>query len=190
MKRKLSLLLALVLALALFMTACGSSKDPATNDPEETEQPTETGEGDEETLEPPAEPMGQLIIGNTTEMSGEWLPYFQNIASDYDIWNFINGYSTVAITFDGEYVVDTTVVKDYKVTENEDGSKTYTWTIVDNLVYDDGTPITAKDYVASALLWSSQLLGEMGGSNSYGLYWKGWSEFSKGQTIMYLQVLI
>lgn len=188
MKRKLSLLLALVLALALFMTACGGSKDTATNEPEETEQPTETGEGDEETLEPPAEPMGQLIIGNTTEMSGEWLPYFQNIASDYDIWNFINGYSTVAITFDGEYVVDTTVVKDYKVTENEDGSKTYTWTIVDNLVYDDGTPITAKDYVASALLWSSQLLGEMGGSNSYGLYWKGWSEFSKGQTNVFAGV--
>lgn len=183
MKRKLSLLLALVLVLAVFLTACGDSEEPVgTDEPTETEEPTEVAEGEEETLEPPAEPMGQLIIGDTTEMSGEWLPYFQNIAADANVWRSINGYDTVGITFDGEYVVDTTtVVKDYEVTENEDGSKTYTWTIKEGLTYDDGTPITAKDYVASGLLWSSKLLGDMGGSNSYGLYWKGWSEFSKGQ---------
>ncbi len=180
MKRKLYLMLALVLALAVFLTACGGAEEPAdVEEPTETEGPTETA-GEE--LQPPEEPMGQLIIGNTTEMSGEWLPYFQNIASDYDIWNFISGYGTVDMTFDGEYVVNETVVKSYEVTENEDGSKTYTWTIVDDLTYDDGTPITAKDYVASGLLWSSKLIADMGGSNSYGYYWKGWNAFAKGET--------
>src|SRR5690606_9693455 len=95
---------------------------------------------------------------------------------------FISGYGTVDMTFDGEYVVNETVVKEYEVTENEDGSKTYTWTIVDDLVYDDGTPITAKDYVASGLLWSSKLIGDMGGNNDYGYYWKGWNAFAKGET--------
>lgn len=180
MKRKLLLLLALVLALAVFMTACGGSEEPVdSEDPVDTEEPVETEE-EEEVAGPPAEPTGQIIIGNTTELSGDWLPYFQNNASDYDIWNFTNGYSTVDVSFDGEFLINETIVENYETTENEDGSKTYTWTIVDGLKYHDGTPITAKDYVTSVMLWSSSVLGEMGASNDYGYYFTGWKDFSTG----------
>ncbi len=46
--------------------------------------------------------MGELIIGNTTELSGgDWPPYWQNNASDKAVWDFISGLGTVDMTFEG-----------------------------------------------------------------------------------------
>lgn len=176
MKRKLALLLALVLLLSMFTVACGKDKEPV-----DVEGPKDVEEPDEEAKEP-SEPMGEVTIGNSTELSGDWIPYWSNIASDNDIYNFITGYGTVETTFDGEFVINETAVENLEITENEDGSKTYTWTIKDGLTYDDGTPITAKDYVASIMLWSSSVVGEMGAENSYGYYLKGWPQFAKGES--------
>ena len=179
MKRKLSLLLALVLLFTVFTAGCGKKEEPADVVEDDTEV---VDEPEEDVSDEPTEPTGQIIIGNTTELTGDWIPVWQNNAADYDVYNFITGYSTVDMTFDGEYVINDTVVEDYEVTENEDGSKTYTWTIKDGLTYDDGSPITAKDYVASALLWASPVIAETGGSNTTGQYLKGWSSYSKGET--------
>ncbi len=176
-KKILAILLIFVMVFSL--SACKS------NDVTEPTQATDTTASTEVTTEGPmvpTTPMGQIIIGSTTELSGDWLPYFQNNAADYDIWKFINGQSTVDMTFAGEYVINEKTVKEYKVTDNADKTKTYTWTILDGLMYDDGTPITAKDYVASIMLWSSKVLGDIGAKNDYGLNLKGWSAFSKGET--------
>ena len=68
-------------------------------------------------------------------------------------------------------------------TENEDGTKTYTVTINDGLVWSDGTPITAKDYVFQLLLESSP---EMNGVDGYpsqaGYSLVGYQEFFNGET--------
>ena len=53
-------------------------------------------------------------------------------------------------------VINETVVESYEVTENEDGSKTYTLLSIDGLTYHDGSPITAKDYVTSGLCYGHQ----------------------------------
>lgn len=169
-KKILALLLIFVMVFSL--AACKANEDPTEAEP--SEGSTEATEAEEGAL-------NQIIIGSTTELSGDWLPYFQNNAADYDIWKFTNGQETVGMTFDGQYVVDETVVKSYEAVDNADGSKTYTWTINEGLKYSDGTPITAKDYVTSALLWSSAVLGEMGATNDLGFNWLGWSAFSKGE---------
>ena len=187
MKRSIIFLLILTLVVSTFLVGC-------TNDNEEVETPDDGEEvvvddGDDMEEEDddadvsgrPAEPMGQITIGNTTELSGDWIPYFQNNAADYDVYNFIQGYGTVDMTFEGEYVVNETVVKDYERIEEEDGSTTYVWTINENLEYDDGTPITAVDYVAAPLFWSSKQLGDMGAKNDYGYYYKGWEAYSRGE---------
>ncbi len=124
----------------------------------------------------------QIIVGNTTEMSGDWIPYWQNNAADKDVYDMITGQGTVETTKDGKFVINDTVVKNHDIKKNEDGSKTYVWTIKDGLVYDDGSPITAKDYVASYLLWSSPQVGDAGANNSYGYYLKGWKDFSGGKS--------
>jgi len=181
-KRLLSIFLIAVMMFSI--TACGGEEQPVSDPtPSEAETPSEVEEPvEEETSNIPTEPTGQLTIGSITELSGDWAPYWQNNAADYDIWNFINGYNTVEVTFNGEFVVNDTVVEKYEVSENEDGSKTYTWTIKDGLTYDDGTPITAKDYVAAIMFWSSNVVGEMSGQNDYGYNLVGWKEFATGES--------
>lgn len=184
MKKSIMLLLILSMVLSAFLVGCSPSEEPVDTPPVDgTEDPVEDPA---DVAGPPAEPMGEIIIGNTTELSGDWsAPYFQNNAADYDIVNFVQGYSTVDMTFDGEYLINETVVESYTATDNEDGSKTYEFTIVEGLTYDDGTPITAADYVASPALWSSNVVGELGGTNTYGgkgRKYVGYQAFSRGET--------
>lgn len=178
MKRKnLVILLALIMALSIVVSACSPKEEPAvTPEPAPSETPAEPAEAQK-----PTSPTGQVTIGNTTELSGDWIPYWQNNAADFDIYNMITGYGTVEITFDGEYVINENVVDKHEVSENEDGSKTHTWTIKDGLTYADGTPITAYDYVSTIMLWSSHAIGENGSDNDYGYEYKGWGAFSKGE---------
>lgn len=184
MKRSIIFLLILTLVLSAFLVGCKpKEKDVTTPDPAPTDTPTDVVE------EPARTPSGQITIGNTTELSGDWVPYWTNNAADYDVYNFLIGYSTVDMTFEGEYVVNETVVKEYKTTDNADGSKTYTWTINDGLTYADGSPITANDYVASVMLWSSNQVQETGGKPSYGYYYTGYSALIKANP-KYSQVLI
>lgn len=153
-KKFLSVLLIVCMITAMF-TACGSnaSKDAS----------------------------GQLIIGSSTEIGGDFVPYFQNGAADYDIYRMTEAYGTVDTSSDGKYVINDTVVKDYKSEVNDDGSKTYTYTIKKGLVWNDESEITAADFVATAMLWSSKVVGDMGADNSVvGKYFKGWSDFSQG----------
>ena len=97
---------------------------------------------------------GSIILGNSTELSGQFRAssFGKNSpgAADNDIDGLINGLETVSGTKEGGYVWNPTVVKEHNEVDNEDGSRTYTITIFDDLVYSDGTPITAKDYALSA----------------------------------------
>lgn len=176
-KKSLILLLVLTLVLSTFLAGCAKKEEPV-DQPVETENPADTTSEPEE----PTEPTGKITIGNTTELSGDWVPYWTNNAADYDIYQMITGYSTVDMTFGGEYVINETVVEKYDVTENEDGSKTYTWTIKDGLTYADGSPITAFDYVSSVMLWSSPQVQATGAKASYGYDLLGYNDFNKGTT--------
>lgn len=180
MKKSLVLLLALTLAFSAFLVGCTPKEEPV-------DQPTQTDTPSDQTDNPaepqaPTEPTGQITIGNTTELSGDWLPYWTNNAADYDVYQMVMGYGTVDMTFAGEYFVNETVVEKHEVTENEDGSKTYTWTIKDGLAYADGSPITALDYVAGIMLWSSPQVQATGCKASLGYDLLGYSEFNKGES--------
>ena len=124
---------------------------------------------------------GQLIIGNTTELSGDWGDaQWKNNAADKDIRDLIGGYSPVALTRNAEYVYDENVAK-VTTTANADGTKTFTFDLAQDLKWNDGTAITAKDYVAEILLFSSPMIVELGASGGYGLQFVGYSEFNKAR---------
>lgn len=151
MKRKLSLLLALVLLLTVFMAGCGK-KEPVdvdesdkTEDVEDTEDtakeddvanPAKTRDGAEDTL----------IIG-TSEAEGKFMP----------------GYSSSL--YDG-YVVD--LIFDALISNDVEGNPTphlaekwdnednvsFTFYLKDNIKFSDGEPLTAEDVEFTYLMLS------------------------------------
>ena len=145
-----------------------TNKDNSNN---ETEDDTPVGEG----------PSGQIIIGDSTELTGDWITYFQNNGADRNVLDFISGYPTVDMTFGGEYLVNETVVENLETSENSDGSKTYTWTIKPGLMYNNGEEITAYDYVAGLLLWNSKFLADLEGQNQNNYRLVGHKAFATGE---------
>lgn len=189
LKKTLVFLLVLSMVLSAFAFACGKKTDEPAEEPgTETEAPADDENAeepaDDETAERPTEPSGQLIIGTTTEMSGDFSGVWQNNASDANVRRLVQGYGTVDQTDEGEYVIDDSIVEKYDTKENEDKSKTYTFTIKQGLKFADGKEITAKNYVAATMLWSSKLIGPdlCKGKNTAGIDLVGYDAFSKGET--------
>lgn len=176
MKKGLSWVL--VLAMMLSLVACSGAPADATEDGDGTAVSKEEAENKE--TEAPEGVGGELIIGGGNDVSGDWIPHFQNNASDHDIYTFINEMNTVALTFEGEYVVNDTVVRTYETEVNADGSKTYTWTLNEGLVFSNGEAVTAESYVANLLLWNSKLVADLGGKNTQNYRLVGQEAYAKG----------
>ncbi len=165
MRKLIALLLAVVMVLGL--VAC-STNTPANTPADDTQTPaadnndknTETDEPADDTTDEPAttdeptEPVeNKIIYGSSTEISGDWgRALWTNNATDKLIRDLMDDCSTVVSNQGGEYVVNPTVAKSVEGVMNDDGTKTYTVTIQDGLVYNNGDPITAKDFVNLALL--------------------------------------
>lgn len=200
MKRKKLLSVLLAAAMTVSLAACGGSgNDTVTNNAEDTtstseeeasDTEAETDEADQtegsesaQAAKPDA-PTGQLIIGTTTDMDNDFYdPDFNNNATNYKAYALIHGYGTVIYSKEGTFEIDPTVVANCEETENEDGTKTYTITLNDGLVWSDGSPVTAQDYVFAAYLESSP---EMMGVDNYSAtaytHLDGYKEFNAGET--------
>lgn len=183
MKKKL-LSLALVASLVFSLAACGKSDEKTNADPtsapEATQAPDAT-KAPEETATPeaakPSEPTGQLIVGNSTELTGDWEGTWKNNAADADVRELTVGYYCVTADPGGNYVWDSNVVADHKETMNEDGTKTFEITLQKDLVYNDGTPIKAQDYVARIYFYSSPVVVKAEGKGTAGMAYAGFKEY-------------
>lgn len=157
MKKLLSMLLAL--AMMLSMTSAMAESAPA---------------GD----------VGTVIYGSTTEITGDFAPgaWWSNGATDAMLRALSNDYDTVTTDQGGALVVNPTITKEMTSTENEDGTKTYTITINEGLVYNNGEAITAKDFVWSTVLLCSPLVPGLAISSSSHLTVEGGEAFYNGET--------
>ncbi|NLZ76881.1 MAG: hypothetical protein GX911_02805, partial [Spirochaetales bacterium] len=97
----------------------------------------------------------QVILGSSTQVNADFFSGWTNSATNSYLKTLMSGYETVSWTKEGRYAINPTAVKSWKATENADGSKTYVFNIANNLVYNDGTKITAKDYVFNILYAAS-----------------------------------
>ena len=183
-KKILSLLLAGLLTLSV--AACGQQQTVTNND--QGSSSSEASQASEESSdlssgERPTEPTGQMVIGSITQVINEFYDTgFSTSETNYNMYDLIHGgYDTVVFSKEGEFQYNDTVVASHEETENEDGTKTYTVTINDGLVWSDGTPITAKDYVFAVLLENSD---EMAGVDGYpcnsGYTYVGYDEWLDG----------
>ena len=173
MKKFLALLLALAMIASL--AACGSKTEapaPATEAPA-TEAP-------ETTTAAPTVP-NRAILGSSTELGGDFRwPGFGGSsagASDQDINRLTAGYSTMETNQGGAYVWNETVVKSHSETENEDGTYTVAIELNEGLTFSDGSPITAANYVAGILAFSTQVSVGAGHSGKSGQYFVGYNDF-------------
>lgn len=180
-RRLLALLLALVM---VFLVACSTGGTTPTETGGETtaetgaETTTETGA--ESTGEAPAE--GTLRVVTSGELNGHYINGLSN--SSYDVWikNLLWAYGLYATDEAGQFVLNETVnASEPTTTDNEDGSKTYTFTINDNLVWNDGTPITAKDYVFAVLFTSSNAVTKVGATGGFDSL-VGYAEYKDGSS--------
>ena len=181
---KIKKVLALLMAgmLAVSAAACGQSGAVTNNS-------SASGASSDSTAqtvvsERPTTPTGQLVIGSTTDLEADFYDTsFNNSATNYKMYSLIHGLGAVTQTKEGDFTYNPTVVKSHEEVENADGTKTYTVTINDGLVWSDGTPITAKDYVFAVLLESSPEMASLDGYPSQAGYsYVGYDEFLAGET--------
>lgn len=124
-----------------------------------------------------------IILGNTTDLSGKFrYAAFGGTnpgAADLDVQNLSTGLETVATTKEGGFEWNPTVVKSHEETMNEDGTRTYTVTIYDDLKLSDGTPVTVKNYVVFPMVFSSPVgVAAAGKDHQAGMTLEGFKTFN------------
>ena len=124
-----------------------------------------------------------IIMGNTTDLSGKFryaaFGGTNHGAADLDVQNLSTGLETVATTKEGGFEWNPTVVKSHEETMNEDGTRTYTVTIYDDLKLSDGTPVTVKNYVVFPMVFSSPVgVAAAGKDHQSGMTLEGFKTFN------------
>ncbi len=124
-----------------------------------------------------------VILGSHTELSG----LFRNAsfgksspgAADLAVERLTSGYSTVVTDMGGSYRwAGSEILRAHEEQMNEDGSKTFTISIQDDLVFSDGSPISAENYLIGVLAGSSKVMKEAGGGEAAGLNLVGYEAFN------------
>lgn len=124
-----------------------------------------------------------VILGSATDLSGafrdaDWGKSSPG-SSDLDIENLTSGHSTVMTDKSGSYIWNEYALDGTPTSvKNADGTLTYTIKIKNNLVFSDGSAITAKNYVASVLACSTAVAKAAGGSGQSGLNFVGFDAFN------------
>lgn len=168
-KKLIALLLLAALVVGCALTGCKNDGDgqTTTTAPEAVVREIQKGT--------------RVILGSTTELSGDFRwPGFGGSsagASDQDIAKLTVGYGTMEIDQSGAYQWNKTAVKSHNETENDDGTYTIDIVINEGLKFSDGSAITAKNYVASILSFSSPVSVAAGHSGMSGQAFVGYSEF-------------
>ena len=124
-----------------------------------------------------------VILGSSTELSG----LFRNASfgksspgsADLAVQNLTSGYSTVVTDEKGLYQwAGEGILRSHSEEENEDGTKTFTLQIAPDLVFSDGSPIRAENYLIPLLAGSSKVMRSAGGGDAEGLTLVGYEEFN------------
>ena len=125
-----------------------------------------------------------ITVGNATKVSGMFFTdQFGNNTSDIDVRYMLHGYSPIYWSTQLSFEADPTVVQSMTSTDEADGSRVYTITLNQGLLWNDGvTPVTAADYVFSLLLTTSDEFLGIGASTGKWEYIIGYEAYASGQS--------
>lgn len=162
------------------------STTPDAEDPASDETTTDSIENTNTPGPPPADaPFGGTYIRPVLAggLSADMMSGFSANAENGGFIRLLeDGYKLTITNRERQLAWNPTVVKEYPEVTNEDGTKTYTVTIHDDLVWNTGEPITAKDFVFAFMLGSSPEYAEIGGDATGGSVIVGFDEFNAGET--------
>lgn len=170
---KIKRLAALVLALMMIFTATSLAEEAVGQNPG-----SESAGG---TLPQYAEE-NKLVVGHTTAMNGNFTtPMWGNNTADLDVQALLNGYNLIRWDgSQGSFGVDTSVVSGLTVYDDAEGNRTYLMALCNDLMYSDGTPITAYDYAFSVLLSVAKEIEAIGGNTENYAGILGMEEYKAG----------
>lgn len=170
---KIKRLAALVLALMMIFTATSLAEEAVGQNPG-----SESAGG---TLPQYAEE-NKLVVGHTTAMNGNFTtPMWGNNTADLDVQALLNGYNLIRWDgSQGSFGVDTSVVSGLTVYDDAEGNRTYLMALCNDLMYSDGTTITAYDYAFSVLLSVAKEIEAIGGNTENYAGILGMEEYKAG----------
>ncbi|MDO5033603.1 MAG: ABC transporter substrate-binding protein [Eubacteriales bacterium] len=130
-----------------------------------------------------------LVVG-APELNADYINGFGNSSYDVYIKYLLGtyggeaGYATYFSDEAGQFILNPTVTsKEPEVTEHEDGSKTYTFFLAEDLKWNDGEPVTALDYVFTNFFLASPEWMAQGANNSMtGEDYVGFDAYHAGET--------
>ncbi len=162
-KRVLSVVLVVLMITVLFVS-CTKKEEPASStvEPSKSAEPSKSEEPSSSVVE---EPKGQVIIGTDTEANGDWAygAFAASInATDNDVIKLTDDCVTVTSNQAGESVINDSVVESYERTEDADNNVTFTFKIRQGLVFNNGDPIKAENFLAWPLFTLSKAGADMG----------------------------
>lgn len=124
----------------------------------------------------------KLTVGNPTPMRGEFFTSFWgNSTSDLDVRDLLHGYNLIIWdSEEGMFREDPSVVSNIVVAENDEGDRSFTLLLQNDLQYSDGTTINAWDYAFSYLFSISPEVAEIGGTPRRMEQFLGYDEYIAG----------
>ncbi|MBO7364718.1 MAG: hypothetical protein J6U26_05250, partial [Lachnospiraceae bacterium] len=196
MKKLLAMLLIFILAFTTLAAAWAenaetpaeepaaeqpAAEEPAEEIPEEDGAPAEedpAGETPEITYD-----YDELTVAVTTPMTGNFFTnMWGNGSSDLDVRAMIHGYNLVEWeTEEGAFIPDPSVVSGITVRQENNGDMTFIIALYDDLLYCDGTPVTAWDYAFSMLLGMAPEMEEIGAAVKRPEYLAGYEDYISGK---------
>lgn len=177
--------------MAMSLTACGGggvSSNSSTGKEDSKESSADSEVGVEQTAEPQAPPEdapvgGQFVVQITPgSLSPDMMGGWSANATNTGFITLMDGYGLTTLTRERVKDWDPVVVKSHEEKDNEDGSRTYTITLNDNLKWNDGSKITAKDYVFQIMYRSSKEFAECEGDATTGSTLVGFDAFREGKS--------
>ena len=125
---------------------------------------------------------GTIIYGCSTEIGGDFAPgaWWTNNATDKMIRDMTNDYAVTTTDQGGQYIINPTICANLDSVVNDDGSKTYTVTINEGLVYNNGEAITAKDFVWPMIFSCSKVATDTGAKLTGYLTYVGGQDYYDG----------
>lgn len=190
----LSVLLAGTMVAGL-LTGCGSSADTTESTQTATTETT-TEAASEAATETASNSDTPLVIAHD-DVSEKFSPFFGESVPDEDVWLLTtvallgsdrqgeivyNGIEGETRSYNGtDYTY--TGIADCVVTENEDGTVDYDFTIRDDVKFSDGEPLTIDDVIFSMYVYLDPSYD--GTSSMYALPIEGLDEYRNGSSVLY-----